>query len=143
MGAWHKGPGYLVRGQDGAHGQPVGQRFGNRNDIGLHIACLEGPEAPCAAHAGLHLVAAEKDAFLAAEGLYSLHIVRRKRDNAALALHNFKKDCAGFLAHGFFQGIQIAGRHLLKAACYRSKAVHEPGTAGGCQGAQGTAVEAA
>ena len=73
-------------------GSPPAIDFATRHQVGLDAVVLDREHPPGAAEAGLHLVDDEEDPLAVADRAQPLHELRRRGDEAALALHRLDDD---------------------------------------------------
>ncbi len=92
-------------------GKPAAQGLGGGHDVGLDAPVLHGEPLAGPAHAGLDLVGDEEDAVLFADPLDLAHVLRRRDDEAALALHRLGDD------RGHLLGVDLLGEGLLQQTC--------------------------
>jgi len=115
---------------DGRRGHvTAAERLGDSEDVGLQVPVLEGEPLARAAEAGLHLVADEERAVLAAQGLRAVVvIVLREFDALALdQFHDEGRDVA--LLQLVLKLCDVAHRHRFAARHERAEALVKSGIA--------------
>ena len=134
---------HVPAGPAGADGHAVAEGLGQADHVGPDAGVLEAEPATGAGQAGLDLVGDHQHAPLVAQRSDPFEVAGRSRDHAALALYRLDE-------HGRHAGIERAGQrveitegHVAEAFWHGLERLVLGGLAGGGQGGQGPAVEAA
>src|SRR5262249_45944603 len=119
----------------------VGERLGQRHDVGLHTGVLVAPEAPCPSDAGLDLVEDQQRARLVAELAKPRKIVVVRNVPTALTLDRLHYHRTGAVVDRALHRVQVVVGHVLEAGDERLEAVLVLLLPGGGERAHGAAVE--
>ena len=115
-------PGCSLRGRQArANRKTAAKRFCQRHHIRRHAETFIGEQFAGAAHAGLHLVEYQQQAFVIAKLSQGPKECRRCGTHAALSLQRLDQDAGRRWADRFLHSLEVAERYLVEAIHWRAK----------------------
>ena len=135
--------GRLGGAKHGADRKAAAEPLGQPHHVGRHAAKLVAEQVSEPADAGLHLVKRQQQTVLVAQRPQRAEELRRRRADAALALHRLDQDAGGLGSDRALHRLDVAERHLIEAVHHRPEAVDVLRVLGRGERRQRAAVERA